>query len=49
MGLTGNKAAPLRSRDMTTKREMVLQYMKRTGSSAVRDQQTHIVQFKKKP
>ncbi|XP_033646273.1 protein diaphanous homolog 2-like [Asterias rubens] len=36
MGLTGNKAAPLRSRDMTTKREMVLQYMKRTGSSAGR-------------
>ncbi|XP_038063096.1 protein diaphanous homolog 2-like isoform X2 [Patiria miniata] len=36
MGLTGNKADPLRARDMTTKREMVLQYMKRSGSSAGR-------------
>eukprot|EP00057_Strongylocentrotus_purpuratus_P035713 XP_800685.4 PREDICTED: protein diaphanous homolog 2 [Strongylocentrotus purpuratus] len=34
MGLTGEKAAPLRSRDMKMKRDMVLQYMKRQGPSA---------------
>ncbi|XP_071500054.1 protein diaphanous homolog 2-like isoform X2 [Diadema antillarum] len=34
MGLTDQKAAPLRSRDMKTKRDMVVQYMKRTGASS---------------
>ncbi|XP_041460766.1 protein diaphanous homolog 2-like isoform X3 [Lytechinus variegatus] len=34
MGLTDQKAAPLRSRDMKIKRDMVLQYMKRQGPSA---------------
>ena len=35
MGLTDQKAKPLRERDMNTKRHMVVQYMKRTGLAAV--------------
>ncbi|KAJ8028208.1 Protein diaphanous-like 3 [Holothuria leucospilota] len=33
MGLTGEKADPLRSRDIGSKRKMVVQYMKRAGTS----------------
>ncbi|XP_071951717.1 protein diaphanous homolog 2-like isoform X2 [Antedon mediterranea] len=33
MGIHGKKADPLKSRDMGQKREMVAQYMKRTGST----------------
>ena len=35
MGLTDAKAKPLRDRDMDTKKQMVIAWMKRTGSAAV--------------
>ncbi|XP_070554558.1 protein diaphanous homolog 2-like [Ptychodera flava] len=37
MNLTEEKSKPLRSMDMNTKREMVMQYIKRTGSKGKRD------------
>lgn len=38
MGLTGEKAMPLRSRDINSKKKMVVQYVRRKGDSLVRSE-----------